>query len=135
MRLLPTLAVCAALAACDSAPAEPDIDLTNPLGWTATSGTDAEYASVTFGPDGTFAARPVCNSYGGTYEAEGDRIKIEVEGGTRINCGGFGNRAENDFVAALERVSRFEIDGRLLLLDGGALRFEAEPRFRSLVAP
>lgn len=76
----------------------------------------------------TFGGEAACNSYSGRYEAEGQRLSLDVRTITEIGCAL--NEYEYALMAALEKVERYEIDGNTLVLrtsQNGQLQFKAQP--------
>jgi heat shock protein HslJ len=67
------------------------------------------------------SAQTGCNSAGGTYTVDGDRLTIGNVISTKRACvEDAGNQLEAAYLGALERTRRFRIaGGRLELLDGG----------------
>ncbi len=56
-----------------------------------------------------------CNSFGSTLTVNKDSISIKNIFSTRMYCEGV-QKTENSFLSQLEKVSRFEIKGNLLIL-------------------
>jgi len=85
--------------------------------------------TITFGDDGTFAARADCNSMAGTYEQKGqDGLTIVPGPSTLVACpdGSYGSL----FAHALSKVTTWAIDSGQLTLttsDGGTGTFVAGP--------
>ena len=76
-------------------------------------GEAARY-QVLFREDGRVEIKADCNVCGGTYETRGSALTIEVRGCTRAFCGD--DSFDNEFKAALDSTSRFEVVGEDLLL-------------------
>jgi len=69
-----------------------------------------------------------CNSFGGSFAVVGDSISISQLFSTKMYCDGV-QQTEDSFFSLLQKVNRFEIkDKSLLLLDGKdvLLEFESE---------
>lgn len=85
--------------------------------------------AVEFGADGRFTVRPGCNTGGGTYTIDGNRIVVAGTQLTAMSCDDPADSQEQAFLAVLGDTPRFEIEtrtGRLRLMAGdGALVFEA----------
>jgi heat shock protein HslJ len=85
--------------------------------------------TITFGDDGTFAARADCNPMAGTYEQKGqDGLTIVPGPSTLVACqdGSYGSL----FAHALSKVTTWAIEGGQLTLttsDGGTGTFVAGP--------
>lgn len=101
--------------------------------WVLSGGIDVEGwektpPSVTFGPTrmGGFTG---CNQYGGPYTVDGETLELGEIAMTLIGCPPPVSDVESAFLAALERVAAWRIDGGELVLldadDGALLRFEA----------
>lgn len=127
--VLVLLAACALLAACggdDDADAPP-LEGTE---WVLVSGVDAPEDAVPTltleeGLAGGFSG---CNTYRGPYELDGDSISLGPLAGTLIGCPGPEADTEAAYLAALEGVDAWAIEGGELVLSTGgdeALRFSA----------
>jgi heat shock protein HslJ len=77
------------------------------------SGEAVRY-QVLFREDGRVEIKADCNVCGGTHETSGSALTIEVGGCTRAFCGD--DSFDNEFKAALDSTSRFEVVGEDLLL-------------------
>ncbi|MEI7743266.1 MAG: META domain-containing protein [Chloroflexota bacterium] len=76
-------------------------------------------AGVDFGVDGRYSVQPGCNSGGGTYAINGNRITTATPTLTAMSCGNPADAQEQAFLAALNAGPRFEIEtqtGRLRLV-------------------
>lgn len=79
------------------------------------SGAEADVVPGTtvtlkFGEDGRASGSTGCNSYGGTYEARGDRVTFGRLVSTRRAClDQNANQQEQRFLAALEAANRFRL--------------------------
>ena len=74
-----------------------------------------------FDTDGRFTVRPGCNSGGGTYTIDGNRIVVDGTQLTAMACGDPADGQEQAFLAVLRDTPRFEIEtrtGRLRLTAG-----------------
>lgn len=127
--VLVLLAACALLAGCggdDDADALP-LEGTE---WVLVSGVDAPEDAVPTltleeGLAGGFSG---CNTYRGPYELDGDSISLGPLAGTLIGCPGPEADTEAAYLAALEGVDAWAIEGGELVLSTGgdeALRFSA----------
>ncbi|MEJ2385323.1 MAG: YbaY family lipoprotein, partial [Xanthomonadales bacterium] len=68
-----------------------------------------------------------CNRFFGSYEVDGDSVSFSQTGSTMMACPE-GMDTEKAFLAALEKVDRYEIEGQTLAVYGGdevLARFEA----------
>ena len=77
--------------------------------------------AVEFDTDGRFTVRPGCNSGGGTYTIDGNRIVVDGTQLTAMACGDPADGQEQAFLAVLRDTPRFEIEtrtGRLRLTAG-----------------
>ncbi|HXV95864.1 MAG TPA: META domain-containing protein [Gaiellaceae bacterium] len=130
MRLaLPVLLAVAALAGCggDDDSDSPALEGTE---WTLVSGVDAPEDAVPTltleeGLAGGFSG---CNTYRGPYELDGDSISLGPLAGTLIGCPGPEADTEAAYLAALEDVDAWAVDGGELVLSTGGdevLRFSA----------
>jgi heat shock protein HslJ len=70
-----------------------------------------------FGDDGRLAVRSDCNTCGGSYEADGDRLRVMALACTRVFCGRTAP-VDTDFVVALEAARSYVVTGRVLTLAG-----------------
>lgn len=96
--------------------------------WTLAGGLTIDgWESVA--PSATFAGGRVsgssgCNRYAGSYTAEGDRLELGPVAGTRMACPPPADAVERQFLARLERVAGWRLDGEELVLrddEGGEL--------------
>ena len=131
MRLvLPVLLAVAALAGCGGDDDDSDGPALEGTEWTLVSGVDAPEDAVPTltleeGLAGGFSG---CNTYRGPYELDGDSISLGPLAGTLIGCPGPEADAEAAYLAALEDVDAWAVEGgELVLSTGGAevLRFSA----------
>jgi heat shock protein HslJ len=88
----------------------------------------AAEAGISFGVDGRVAVSPGCNSGGGAFSIEGNRITVGELLLTAMACGDPADAQEQAFLAVLGASPRFEIEtrtGRMRLTAGeDALVFE-----------
>jgi heat shock protein HslJ len=81
-------------------------------------------------PDGTFTVRPGCNTGGGSYVIDGNRLVTDGIGLTMMACDEAVMAQEKVFVQVLDSDPRYEVEtgtGRLLLTGGDStLAFEAQ---------
>lgn len=107
---------------------EPDLGLVGPT-WVLTSiisgdavssVPDGVIASLTFTDDGSVDVQPGCNSGGGTYTVEGDRIGFGPIALTKMACAGAAGDVEADVLAVLSAGEvTFNIDAATLMLQVG----------------
>jgi len=92
-------------------------------GWEATPPT------ATFG-GGTVAGSTGCNRYSASYALDGEALELGPIASTRMACPPPADAVEREYVAALERVAGWRLDGeQLVLLDeGGAELLRFDPR-------
>lgn len=75
--------------------------------------------TLEFGEDGQISGSGGCNSYGGMYTLDGDRITIERIRSTRMACADeAATRQEQDFFTALQTATTLTIEGDQLTLTG-----------------
>lgn len=131
MRLaLPVLVAVAALAGCGGGDDDSDGPALEGTEWTLVSGVDAPEDAVPTltleeGLAGGFSG---CNTYRGPYELDGDSISLGPLAGTLIGCPGPEADTEAAYLAALEDVDAWAVDGGELVLSMGGdevLRFSA----------
>jgi heat shock protein HslJ len=80
------------------------------------SGVSLEFASET-----ELGGNAGCNSYGATYAVVGDALRLEPVVSTLMLCAGEAvNNLETEYLAALDQVERFELDGGRLILKDAA---------------
>lgn len=75
--------------------------------------------------DGTVSGNSGCNSYSGEYTVEGEAITIGPVAGTLRACADEQvNQQESEYLAAIEKATRYQIEGETLELrdDTGALQ-------------
>jgi len=77
--------------------------------------------SVTFGADGTVSGFAGCNSFNGTYEADGSSIAFGAFATTKVGCPDPTMLVERSFLAALASASSWRADGDGRLVIEGAL--------------
>ena len=85
--------------------------------------------TLTVADDGSVSGSTGCNTYTGTATIEGDSISFGPLATTRVFCSGAPGVTETAFLAAINEVEAFAIDGqgRLVLEDGVVLLFEPAP--------
>lgn len=89
--------------------------------WVVTSGIDVPqdiavvWPSATF-EDGRVAGSTGCNQYSGSYTVEGDSLELGQLASTQMACAPPADRIEQSYVAALDRVARWRLDGDELVL-------------------
>lgn len=127
MRVISALLLAATLAAC-----MPTSDAITDRPWKLVqigASVPVAEAGISFGVDGRVTVSPGCNSGGGTYAIEGNRIVAGPIALTERACGEPADSQEQVFLAVLGAGPRFEIEtrtGRLRLTAGDdALVFEA----------
>jgi heat shock protein HslJ len=107
-----------------------DVDAIRDRDWMLTSLASMSVPSdrpptIRFQPDGRVAANTGCNTAGGDYRVDGNRLDIGTMAMTRRACADERrNELESAFVSAIERTESFRIAGDSLeLLDasGGVL--------------
>jgi heat shock protein HslJ len=83
--------------------------------------------SLTFGEDGTVSGSDGCNRLAGSYTVDGDALTVEVAGGTMMACEPDVTALAEQFRAALDAASTFEVTGDQLTLrdDEGAMQVTA----------
>jgi heat shock protein HslJ len=71
-----------------------------------------------FGQDGTLSGNSSCNDYSGPYKAAGNQIKIGPLGSTKKACADPAGVMDQEaqYLAALETVAIFKIEGKILEL-------------------
>ena len=109
--------------------AEPDQPLTD-ITWTLTSIVsgdavssvpDGIMATFLFREDGTLELNGGCNSGGGPFTVEGDRIRFGDISMTMMACGGAAADVEDAVITVLNSESAtYSIEGSTLTLDAGA---------------
>jgi heat shock protein HslJ len=81
-------------------------------------------------PDGKLTMRPGCNSGGGTYTIEANRLVTDSLSLTMMSCGEAADAQEQAFLAVLDADPRFEVEtgtARLRLTSGDSvLVFEGQ---------
>lgn len=144
---LVTLVLAAILAACASQPetviptpieptaAPENVDLENTSwklvsfgqGDVETPVIEGSNLTLTFEPEGEMGGEGGCNSYGGSYQIEGQEITFEEIASTLRACAeDVLNQQEMDFLQALNQVDRFDLAGDNLTLfygEQGVLNF------------
>lgn len=69
--------------------------------------------------DNTAGGDSGCNSFGGNYTVEGNKISFKNIVGTLIGCSAFTNEIERGFLTGLEKANRFEVkNGELNIYEG-----------------
>jgi heat shock protein HslJ len=118
MRRLLLLLGVAVLAGCGD---DGDVASIEGVPWALASGPSATFA------DGTVAGSTGCNRFSAPYTVDGDALSIGEVVTTRMACPPPADAVERDYLAALERVARWQREGDELVLsdDGGEelLRF------------
>lgn len=83
--------------------------------------------TMNFGNDGRVTGSGGCNSYGGNFRVQGDRITFSQIFSTKRAClSSDGNRQESQYFLALESTSRFRLSGSQLSIyydNRGVLEF------------
>ena len=82
----------------------------------------AAAGGVTFGTDGRFTVDTGCNSGGGTYHLQGNRISLDSEVLTQVACVGAVGEQERAVLGVIEGTPAYAIDtetGRLRLTGPG----------------
>jgi heat shock protein HslJ len=74
--------------------------------------------SATFS-DGTVSGSTGCNRYTGTYTVDGDALEIGKLASTNMACLPPADQAEREFLAAIDRVAGWRVEGGELALDDG----------------
>ncbi len=109
-----------------------DVSSLEGVPWVLTAGIDVE-GWEEFAPSATFEAGRVtgstgCNSYSGPYTVDGETLELGMLTQTLIGCQPPASEVETTFVAALQEVVGWRIDGEELVLldsdDEELLRFE-----------
>ena len=82
---------------------------------------DGTTITIQFGTDGRASGSSGCNSYSGTYNAEGDHLTFGQMISTMRACvEPKANEQEQKYMAALRAITRFKVsDSQLVLSDGG----------------
>jgi heat shock protein HslJ len=100
--------------------------------WVLVSGVGLPADAAAFGPSATFAAGRVggstgCNRFTSTYTVEGESLDIGQIASTQMACPPPADRVERSYLAALERVAGWRMDGEQLVLsdpeDADLLRY------------
>jgi len=93
---------------------------------------DGTTITIQFGTDGRASGSSGCNSYSGTYNAEGDHLSFaEMISTMRACVEPRANEQEQKYMAALRAITRFKVsDSQLLLSDGNevALNFNEQSK-------
>jgi heat shock protein HslJ len=89
----------------------------------AGTGLPAEVQVTLTAADGDVAGNSGCNRYTGAYALTGEGLTLGPLAGTRMACPAPQSTVEAAYLAALDRVTRFDLgdDGALLLLAGDDL--------------
>ena len=107
--------------------------------WQATAVNNGKQAVVTliagteitlkFGTDNLVSGNSGCNTYSGSYETSGDKLKVGALASTRMACATPEGvmEQEQQYLAALQNAATYEIAGdRLTIRDaGGAMQVVA----------
>lgn len=90
--------------------------------------SDAE-AILTFGEDGAVGANSGCNSMGGEYQVEGNKITFSEMTSTLMACDDDRMAQESAFAQALNGTATFEIEDNTLAITNGdmVLVFSSAP--------
>lgn len=72
-----------------------------------------EEAYLNFKNDGELSGSTSCNTFSGSYKAEGNSITLDVSTMTKMMCYG---SAELDFLQALRQTTKFTLEGQNLYL-------------------
>jgi heat shock protein HslJ len=128
IRRLVALAVLAAVVGCgeDDGGAAASGPTFEDVPWALETGPSATFA------DGTVSGSAGCNRYTASYTVDGDALEIGPAASTNMACPPPADRVEREYLAALERVAAWQLDGGELVLDDAdgkeRLRFsEASP--------
>jgi heat shock protein HslJ len=92
--------------------------------WALPTGPSATFA------DGTVSGSAGCNQYTASYTVDGDELEIGTVASTNMACPPPADRVEREFLAALDRVASWQVDGGELVLadaDGKELLRFREP--------
>jgi heat shock protein HslJ len=96
-------------------------------------GLDAARARAEFAPNGRFASTVGCNRIAGMPKVSGDKLTFGPMMATRMACPPPLDTVEHQYLAALEAVRAYRLDGKTLVFlgDGGealvTLEKEASP--------
>lgn len=97
----------------------------------ATVGLEADSTiTLAFGADGNVSGNATCNTYNGTYTADGDAVTVGPLATTRMACASDKlNAQEAQYLAALQNSATYDItNGMLTIRDaGGASQVIAKP--------
>ena len=79
-------------------------------------------ASLAFMQDGQIAGNGSCNRFFGAVTFNGDRLRINSLGGTKMACLGVVMAQESRYLATLQKAQRYEVKNNTLLIhvDGQA---------------
>ena len=81
---------------------------------------------------GSAGGNSSCNSFGGSYKTEGDKISITEIISTFIACGDERMNIEREFLGGLQKATRFEIKaGKLNLYEGDTLLLAFDAKEKS----
>ena len=81
---------------------------------------------------GSAGGNSSCNSFGGSYKTEGDKISITEIISTLIACGDERMNIEREFLGGLQKATRFEIKaGKLNLYEGDTLLLAFDAKEKS----
>lgn len=137
MRTVSAIALALMVAACGSGSSGSQPSAPGVIGqWELVEGTldgapfpvvDGFRITMNVAPDGTLGGTSACNSYGGSYVADGEDIIVGELASTAIGCVPEVMESERVFMSVLRLPLEYERTGDELVLrhDGDALRFEA----------
>ena len=76
--------------------------------------------TIAFSGDGTVTGNAGCNTFNGSYTAEGSNLTFSPLATTRMACEGAADTVEQAFLPALQATTAYEItsDGNLVLTSG-----------------
>jgi heat shock protein HslJ len=77
--------------------------------------------TIAFGADGRVSGFAGCNTFSGTFETDGATLTVSRLATTKIACPRPASAVEADYLAALDDVTTWAIDGEGLTLDGAVL--------------
>jgi heat shock protein HslJ len=91
------------------------------------SNAQIEAFTLEFGPDGTVSGNVGCNSFTGSYTTDGSSLSVSALASTTRACEPDLGALEQQYTAALEAATEFELRGSTLTLrdDAGAMQVTA----------
>jgi heat shock protein HslJ len=91
------------------------------------SNAQIEAFTLEFGPDGTVSGNVGCNSFTGSYSTDGSSLSVSALASTTRACEPDLGALEQQYTAALEAATEFELRGSTLTLrdDAGAMQVTA----------